>query len=294
MPETVNHCPLCSAPESRLFDQRTFREHPVTNRICASCGLVYQSPRMTEAELDDFYAAEYRTLYQGDEGPSRRDLVIQRGRAESLLHISRPYLAEARRHLDIGASAGILALRFQEHLQGTAVGIEPGQAYRDYAQSQGLAVYPTLEALEAEGPEPFDLVSMAHVLEHLPDPVGYLAHLRKNILAPGGLLLIEVPNLYAHNSFEVAHMAAFSPHTLRETVRKAGFSVQLLVRHGQPRSVVLPLYLTLLAKPRKGAAAPGVYAVRPERGVPLKRRLGFARRRLLQRLFPALAWVPTP
>ena len=174
------------------------------------------------------------------------------------------------------------------------MGIEPGQAYRDYAQSQGLAVYPTLEALEAEGPEPFDLVSMAHVLEHLPDPVGYLAHLRKNILAPGGLLLIEVPNLYAHNSFEVAHMAAFSPHTLRETVRKAGFSVQLLVRHGQPRSVVLPLYLTLLAKPQKGGAAPGVYAMHPERGVPLKRRLGFARRRLLQRLFPALAWVPTP
>ena len=81
---------------------------------------------MTAAELDDFYTSEYRTLYQGDEGPGRRDLIIQRGRAESMLHISRPSLGDAERHLDIGASAGVLALRFQEHLQGTAVGIEPG------------------------------------------------------------------------------------------------------------------------------------------------------------------------
>jgi hypothetical protein len=135
---------------------------------------------------------------------------------------------------------------------------------------------------------------MAHVLEHLPDPVGYLVHLRETLLAPDGLLLIEVPNLYAHNSFEVAHLAAFSAHTLQETVRKAGFSVQLLVQHGQPRSVVLPLYLTLLARPEIPPIGPEDYLVRPEWGVALKRRLGFARRRLLQRLFPALAWVPTP
>jgi 2-polyprenyl-3-methyl-5-hydroxy-6-metoxy-1,4-benzoquinol methylase len=294
MPETVQHCPLCGASASRLFDQRTFRKHPVTNRICARCGLVYQSPRMTESELDDFYTREYRTLYQGDEGPRRRDLVIQRGRAESLLHISRPHLGETRRHLDIGASAGVLALRFQAHLKGAAVGIEPGQAYRVYAQSQGLAVYPTLEALEAENPEAFDLVSMAHVLEHLPNPVEYLAHLRKTLMAPNGLLLIEVPNLYAHNSFEVAHMAAFSAHTLEEALHKAGFAVELLVQHGQPRSVVLPLYLTLLARPQKTPGNPEDYTVRPERRVILKRQLGFARRRLLQRLFPALAWVPTP
>jgi hypothetical protein len=33
-------------------------------------------------------------------------------------------------------------------------------------------------------------------------------------------------------------------------------------------------------------------SIRPERGVALKRRAGMLRRRILQRLFPDLAWLP--
>jgi ubiquinone/menaquinone biosynthesis C-methylase UbiE len=211
-----------------------------------------------------------------------------------MLQISRPHIGSPRRHLDIGASAGTLALRFQEHFQGTAIGVEPGQAYLDYARKKGLKAYPTLEELESQNSEPFDLVSMAHVLEHLPDPAGYLRHLREALLTPDGWLLIEVPNLYVHNSFEVAHLVSFSPHTLTETAYKAGFNVHLLARHGQPRSIVLPLYLTMLARPMRTPHSMETYRVRPEKRVALKRRIGFVRRRLLQRLFPALAWVPTP
>jgi len=80
-----------------------------------------------------------------------------------------------------------------------------------------LTVYPSLDDLgQADGGR-FDLVSMAHVLEHIPNPVEYLSDLRERYLTPDGWLLIEVPNLYAHDSFEIAHSIAFSSHTLRET-----------------------------------------------------------------------------
>jgi len=295
MTEDVRCCPLCGGERSRLFDRRESRGQVVTNRICHSCGLVYQSPRMTEEETAAYYRAEYRRTYQGVEEPVARDLAVQTARAQSLLGFVRPHIASIGRCLDIGCSAGLILQRFKDHYNCQPVGVEPGDAYRVYAREQGLTVYPSLDELERAGEARFDLVSMSHVLEHLPDPVGYLGHLRETLIAPAGWLLVEVPNLYAHDSFEAAHLLAFSPHTLRETLRRSGFDVVEFEQHGRPNSQILPLYLTVLCHP---AAQPdastmpgaGLSPVRPERGVALKRRLGMLRRRILARLFPQRAW----
>ena len=53
-------CPLCGSLQSHIFDQRKFRDLNVTNRICNRCGLVYQSPHMSDEELEAFYQREYR------------------------------------------------------------------------------------------------------------------------------------------------------------------------------------------------------------------------------------------
>lgn len=293
MAETVDRCLLCGRHAPRPFDRRTFRGHTVVNWRCGFCGLVYQSPRPDAPELEAFYAREYRALYEGETGPGPRDLAIQAGRADGLLHFVRDRIPPPKRHLDVGCSTGALLRRFRLHFGCRAVGVEPDEAHRAHARAHGLAVVPRLEDLRQDGVPPFDLVSLIHVLEHLPDPPAYLSRLRAGALAPGGWLLLEVPNLYAHNCFEVAHLFSFSPHTLRETLRQAGFEVVEIRPHGQPRSVVLPLYLTVLARPAAGSAGQPE-PVRPEHGVALKRRAGLLRRRALQRLFPDLAWLPMP
>jgi len=287
MPEDVTTCALCGSTRSAPFDRRAFRGRPVTNRICLNCGLVYQSPRMTASEADAFYAEEYRLLQEGSAGPTARNVTVQKARAESLAEFVQPLLPSVSRHLDIGCSLGILLRHFREKYQGQAVGVEPGEAHRIQAQKEGLNVYASLEELEKACEERFDLVSMSHVLEHLPDPVGYLAHLRTAILSPDGRLLLEVPNLYAHDSFEVAHLFAFSPHTLTETLRRSGFEVVKFEQHGRPNSALFPLYLTILCRP---AAQPDLAPVRPERGVARKRRIGMLWRRVLSRLFPHRVW----
>lgn len=287
--ETVLCCPLCASNQSTLFDRRAFRGLQVTNRLCRRCGFVYQSPRMAEVELQEFYAQEYRRLYQGSSGPNPKDLAVQTGRAEALLGFVNDRLPAVQRHLDIGSSAGILLERFHRHYGCQSAGIEPGEAYRVYSTGRGLRVYPTLDELQAAGEERFDLISLAHVLEHLPGPVEYLAYLGEQLLAPGGWLLLEVPNLYAHDCFEVAHLVSFSPHTLRETFQKAAFRPVVLVKHGKPRSELIPLYLTALARPVLGDAP--LYMPVPERNVSLNRRFGLARRQALSRLFPRRAWL---
>lgn len=292
MPETVSACPLCGHKESALFDWRTFQGQPVVNRICQTCGLVFQSPRMDDAEREAFYSAEYRQLYQGWEGPDAKDLAVQGKRAESLLAFCKAYgLPGAKRYLDIGCSAGLLLEAFRNAYGCEVVGVEPGEAYREFARQSGLEVVASLDELEPAGPARFDLISLAHVLEHLPDPVRYLANLRESLLEGDGWLLIEVPNLYAHDSFEIAHLVSFSAHTLRQALGKAGFEIVSLEAHGRPRSRILPLYLTTLARPAK---ADVTMQVQPESRVRLKRWWGMTRRWLLSRAFPRRAWRTFP
>jgi 2-polyprenyl-3-methyl-5-hydroxy-6-metoxy-1,4-benzoquinol methylase len=298
---TVN-CPLCGSDQSAPFDQRQFRGQAITNRICRKCGLVYQSPRMSEETLQSYYEHEYRLAYQGDEGPTSKDLAMQRGRATSLLSFMLKHSpsSELARHLDIGCSAGLLLQRFQDKFKCQSVGIEPGQAYREYAQKAGLDVHASLDELmtvkvkTAKYSSPFELISMAHVLEHLPDPVTYLNSLREQWLSStNGFLLIEVPNLYAHECFEVAHLVSYSQHTLTQTLQKAGYELLALEAHGRPRSQIIPLYLTALAIPLSPIPySLESYQVIPEAHVSMKRRLGMLRRRILTRLFPAKAWLP--
>jgi SAM-dependent methyltransferase len=288
MPETVTRCPLCSGSRNIPFDSRNFLGVQVENCICRNCGLVYQSPRMTVVEMGAYYQAEYRRTYQGAEGPVTRDLAVQAARAKSLFGFIKPHVASMERCLDIGCSAGLILQHFQEHYGSQAVGIEPGDAYRAYTRDLGITVYSSLEELEKAGEKCFNMVSMSHVLEHLPNPVDYLTHLREKLLVPEGWLLIEVPNLYAHESFEIAHLLSFSPHTLRELLQRSGFTLVKIEKHGRPNSQILPLYLSVLCRPELHR---DVYTIRPERGVKYKRRAGMIWRKVVTKLFPKRAWL---
>lgn len=285
-------CPLCGGLDSSLFDQRDFRGQSVTNWICARCSCVYQYPHMSGEALDAFYEREYRKVYQGSEGPSASDLAIQEARAVTLLGFIIRHQVHFSRHLDIGSSAGILLKQLQ-HVSGSqGIGIELGAAYRDYAQTLGIKTFPSLEEFDRMNDSRFDLISLAHVIEHLPDPVDYLKRLRENYLTATGWLLIEVPNLYAHDCFEIAHLVSFSEHTLRQTLRQAGYAVKALEKHGRPRSLRIPLYITTLAQPELDVETTALMPVKKEYGVRWWRRAGLFRRQLIERFLPGQAWVP--
>ena len=291
MPVTVTRCPLCEDNRSTTFDQRDFRGYQVVNKLCRNCGLVYQSPQMTESELEIFYRSEYRQVYQGSEDPAKKDLAVQKARAEILTNVLKSAGVEKiRRFADIGSSSGLLLEKIRHDYQCQVIGIEPGEAYRDYSDNKGLKIYESLESVRRAGEAAFDLISMIHVLEHISDPVEYLKQLRKTFLSSDGKILIEVPNLYAHDCFEIAHLTSFSRHTLHEVMKKAGYSTLFLQIHGQPRSNIIPLYITLIAAPL--AQESDDFKVNIERWIRLKRRAGMMHRRIIQRLFPNQAWLP--
>jgi len=261
--------------------------------ICERCGLVFQSPRLSQEDLEAFYSASYRVLVQGSAEPTDKDLRIQHARAKNLLSFAKENAGKISLCMDIGSSTGILLKAFREGYGCEVIGIEPGDAYREYSQREGITAVKSLNELNTNYERSFDLVTMAHTLEHLPEPLSYLRNLRERWLTDKGFILIEVPNLLGHNSFELAHLTAFTSQTLSTMLHQAGFEVVRIQTHGKPRSLLIHLYISVLAVARGDTAQ--LQSIRANsRWIRFRRSLGMLWSRLATRFLSRWAWLPWP
>jgi SAM-dependent methyltransferase len=224
------NCPLCGADDSSLVHQGVrYDEHAVVRR-CRRCDLVYLTPQPAPEALAEYYAKVYRDrVYEEGFTPEQayqEQLPEARARVERL----RRLLDEQASVLELGCSSGAF-LEAVRPYAGTVTGIEPGHTHREWAANTlALEVHADLDSL---GDRRFDRIVLFHVLEHVIDPVGYLASLLRR-LNPGGLVVIEVPNvddalvsLYAVPAYQPfywqkAHLCYFSAATLRSVVERAG------------------------------------------------------------------------
>ena len=288
----VTACPICGTRESRPFETIEKGTERVSFRLCSSCGAVYQSPRMSDEALENYYVSDYLLHHQRADGITEKELWVQAGRARHLIRLMHGQVGTVRRHLDVGSSTGKLMQAVVSAYGCESVGIEPMEVYRDHCTAEGLRVYPELKAL-AKADEPrFDLITMTHVLEHLLDPIQFTEDLRLRWLLPEGALVVEVPNLFGHLNLERPHLLCFHSATLRRALAAAGFETKRVVHHGFPRSRIIPLYLTTIARPGAGPALGRVRST--ARGVELRRALGMAWHRIATKLLPFWAWLPLP
>lgn len=101
------------------------------------------------------------------------------------------------RLLDVGSGTGAWAPRLRAAGAQTLVALDPSEAsIAAAAELYDAAVVGTVEGVELAdlGGEPFDVIVVADVLEHLVDPWAALQRLR-GWAAPDALLAVSVPNL---------------------------------------------------------------------------------------------------
>ena len=103
--------------------------------------------------------------------------------------------------LDIGAGTGdFLSVAKNDGWQ--TIGVEPSEKAKSIAKRKGLSFVKQTTGLANNS---FDVISMWHVLEHVPDLDKQIKEL-KRLLKPNGTLLIAVPNF---KSFDAKHYEKF-------------------------------------------------------------------------------------
>ena len=99
------------------------------------------------------------------------------------------------RILDIGAGVGDF-LQVAKNDGWQTIGIEPSDKAKTIAKSKGVFFVEDLSQLENNS---FDIITMWHVLEHVPDLENQIKEL-KRLLKPNGTVIIAVPNFKSHDA----------------------------------------------------------------------------------------------
>lgn len=169
---------------------------------CESCGFRHVVPLPTAEELaeiyrSDYYVAEKPNYLAEAEEDQRWAALMQTDRLiafEELLGPSESPLSGSRRRLlDIGSGPGFFLLSAAAR-GWQALGIEPSAQAAAFARENGAEVVEAFfDATTAPTLGRFDVVHLNNVLEHIPDPAA-LVRLARGVLAPGGLICINVPN----------------------------------------------------------------------------------------------------
>lgn len=231
--ETLADCPLCESARlrelSRVF-QRSGVEFLAT-AMCGGCGFVFRHRRPTKAWFSKAFAERERLQSQQSINALNPKIEDERFQRYRLLgQVLRAHFGGGPRGvsvLDVGCGPGT-GLKAFEELDFVATGIDEDNTRARHGLALGLKI--EVAPWESYAPaERFDVITCLHSIEHFHSPRDLLERAHA-WLRPGGLLVLEVPNL-AHfvtdwtDALYLAHMANYSPATLERLGALAGFHV---------------------------------------------------------------------
>ena len=222
-------CILCQGNDFKLISEKDSKSKgELIVCVCNACSMVSQNPIPTEEQVEQYYATEYRQDYKQVFEPKLKHVY----RAGNLAFYRLGFLTKnnvtSGKMLDVGAGGGEFTY-VSSQLGFDSAGIEPNIGYSNYARDKYQANVKTGQLADVDGK--FDVITMFHVMEHIPDPVKTFKKLY-DLLNEDGSLFIEVPNIESFsqsptNTFFKAHIHYFSAITLIACASQYFVSVDL-------------------------------------------------------------------
>jgi 2-polyprenyl-3-methyl-5-hydroxy-6-metoxy-1,4-benzoquinol methylase len=126
---------------------------------------------------------------------------IKRNAIQKKVHLINSYQPLKGRILDIGAGTGDFLLEAKNQ-NWDILGVEPNDKAKAKAIEKGIKLTEAIDKLESNS---FDVITLWHVLEHVPDLEHHVSEL-KRLLKPSGTIIIAVPNF---KSFDANYYGAF-------------------------------------------------------------------------------------
>lgn len=199
---------------------------------CESSGVIFLES--AEETTGDYYTTadpqNPARLGRASNPPSINELQ----RRADLIHS----FVEGRRWVDVGAGSGDLLLSPRLALSARQIAaVEPNLGHLSGMRARGIEAWPSISALENDCSEPFEIVTLFHVLEHLHQPLASLRKLRA-LMADKGTLIVEVPHArdvlletfdntaFKDFTFWSQHLVLHTLQSLSTIVSAAGFHVK--------------------------------------------------------------------
>ena len=236
----ISNCPVCGQKDFSLYLNTKdffFTQEEFSLTKCKNCNLVFTNP--IPENLSKYYETpDYLSHNTGDNGMLGRIYSILRN-----LNIKRKYNLVNKYNkqgniLDIGCGTGEL-LRFFKNNDWNTIGIEPNNSARKFTQSKhNITVFEENKLLTLPLGS-FDVISMWHVLEHVPDLHNRLSQVSK-LLKKDGTIFIALPNLLSPDSvkykeyWSALDVPRHLYHFTQETFTKLILQHNMKLIHAEP------------------------------------------------------------
>ncbi len=257
--KVVVPCNNCGSADSEVvtvgteheYDNTTSDEFTVVK--CKRCNLCYLNPRPDVSELGTIYPTEYYAYHLQTKNVESENQDSLLYRARKFVYLNR--LEEALSHchseaelkvLDIGCADG-RALNWYRKIESKKVktfGVDFDHVAAQRARDQGHTIYEGLFEEAAIPQNFFDMSVATHVIEHVADSKAF-ARKAYEVLKPGGILLLETPNI---NSFDARlfrhkhwggyhfprHWIFYDADSIKKMLQELGFEVIEIRYHPAP------------------------------------------------------------
>lgn len=228
-------CILCGKKELAVIDPKV-RDSTVHRIVkCSNCGHVQLDPLPTIVEDKAFYDQDMQSRLINEQ--MKMEDIKKKSVNDWVRRVSfvKKKISPGAQILDIGAGYGFFVKAMQA--EGYHVhGIELSDTRRQIAsQYTGIEIYGLnllTDTIPDEMKGKYQVVTLFQVLEHITQPQLFLKRIQQ-LLAPEGMLIVEVPNLQDHmvNScqpyreffWQRAHVSYFSPDVLKNLITVSGY-----------------------------------------------------------------------
>ncbi len=190
-------CPVCNS--KKIFKKEEIKDHFLSKESfslyeCKDCQVLFTNPRPEDKELGKYYdSKEYLSHSTKQNGIFGKTYALLRR-----FNIQRKYqivqnLISIGKILDIGCGTGEL-LNFFQQRNWECEGIEPNIMAKEFAKTKYHLNVNDESHIRKIQNKSFDIISMWHVLEHVPNINKRMEEVHR-LLKNNGYLIIAIPNL---------------------------------------------------------------------------------------------------
>jgi len=226
--EPPRPCPMCRGSEVEPWGKLGSFEAV----RCSGCSHVFMHRVLSDEGLTRYYDDYVSFRLANPEKMSQRARMYEIDRDFLLRHVT------SGRLLDVGCSSGEFLLVLGQ--QFDSYGVDRDATAVEMARERGDWLSPRIRLGDfeafADQKEPFDVVVLRGVLEHLVEPLRALEHISELVVEGGVFFITATPNVESPsaelfrerwNQFDpIQHISHFSASHLSRTLAKFGFTLE--------------------------------------------------------------------